>query len=401
MALFKSLAHRPFLLLWSGQAVSRLGDSLYQIALAWWVLERTGSAAAMGAVFICGAVPTVVFALIGGVAVDRLPRVRLMLGADALRGVLATGLAALATTNRLEIWHIGLASALFGLVSALFLPAYTALIPDITPRHLLPSANALTSLSAEITSVVGPALGAYLIGRGGPALAFALDGGSFLFSALCLLSLRQPSPTQPPKQGPASILGDLRAGLQTAMAASWLWMTIGMLALLNLTGRSPMNVALPFLVRDSLRADVDMLGILYSVFSLGSIAGAVWAGQRMQRRGLIVYRALTLVGLATLALGLPLGILGSVLAILILGAALAVANLAWSHIIQEYVPAHMLGRVASITLLGSTSLLPLGFALSGWATDRLGPAPVFAICGTLTAALAALGLLSRAIRELE
>jgi MFS transporter, DHA3 family, tetracycline resistance protein len=67
MAPFKSLAHRPFLLLWSGQAVSRLGDSLYQIALAWWVLERTGSAAAMGTVFICGAVPIVVFALIGGV----------------------------------------------------------------------------------------------------------------------------------------------------------------------------------------------------------------------------------------------------------------------------------------------------------------------------------------------
>jgi hypothetical protein len=65
MALFKSLAHRPFLLLWGGQAVSRLGDSLYQIALAWWVLERTGSAAAMGAVFTCGADPTVVFALIG------------------------------------------------------------------------------------------------------------------------------------------------------------------------------------------------------------------------------------------------------------------------------------------------------------------------------------------------
>ena len=75
MSLFASLAHRPFLLLWSGQTLSRLGDSLYQIALAWWVLEQTNSAAAMGMVFACGFAPTVLFVLLGGVAVDRLPRI--------------------------------------------------------------------------------------------------------------------------------------------------------------------------------------------------------------------------------------------------------------------------------------------------------------------------------------
>ena len=66
MTLFRSLANRSFALLLAGQTVSRIGDFLYQIALTWWVLEKTGSAAAMGEVMICAFAPTLLFLLIGG-----------------------------------------------------------------------------------------------------------------------------------------------------------------------------------------------------------------------------------------------------------------------------------------------------------------------------------------------
>jgi hypothetical protein len=403
MNLFAALTHRPFLLLWSGQTLSRLGDSLYQIALAWWVLEQTHSAAAMGTVYACNFAPTVVFVLLGGVAVDRLPRVHLMLGADLVRALLAAMIAALASTQQLELWHVYLASLLFGLVNAFFLPAYSALIPDVMPKSLLTSANALTSLSAEVTGVAGPLLGALLVGRRGAALAFALDGGSFLFAAVCLLPLLGLSILRAAPQAHTSIARDLRAGFQAIATASWLWLTIALLALLNLTGRSPMTVTLPFLVRNDLRADVDLLGALYSSFSLGSIAGAAWIGRRglLRRRGRLVYRALVLVGLMTLALGLPIGIYRSAAAIFLLGMALAIGNLVWTQIVQAYVPAHVFGRVSSITLLASTSLLPLGVALAGWATDWAGPALVFIVGGALTAGLALVGLLHPAIRNLE
>jgi DHA3 family tetracycline resistance protein-like MFS transporter len=403
MSLFAALANRPFLLLWAGQTLSRLGDSLYQIALAWWVLERTHSAAAMGTVYACGFAPMILFVLLGGVAVDRLPRVQLMLGADLVRALLAAAIAMLASAQQLELWHIYLASLLFGLVNAFFLPAYSALIPDITPQHLLTSANALTSLSAEITGVVGPALGALLVSRHGAALVFALDGGSFLFAAICLLPLLGLAVSRAALRARTSLARDLRAGLQTIVASSWLWLTIGFLALLNLTGRSPMTVALPFLVDRHLRADVDILGALYSSFSLGSLVGAAWIGRRanLRRSGRRVYLTLALVGLMTLGLGLPIGIFGSVGAIFMLGLALTIGNLTWTQIVQAYVPAHIFGRVASITLLASTSLLPLGVAMAGWATDRAGPAPVFIAGGALTAGLALAGLLHPAIRDLE
>lgn len=273
----------------------------------------------------------------------------------------------------------------------------------MTPKRLLASANALTSLSAEIAGVVGPMLGALLVDRCGVALAFALDGGSFLFAAVCLLPLLRLPILHPVPQTHTSITRDLRAGFQAIAASAWLWLTIGLLALLNLTGRSPMTVTLPFLVRDNLRADVSLLGALYSSFSLGSIAGAAWIGRRahLRRRGRLVYQALALVGLMTLALGLPIGVYVSVVTIFVLGTALAIGNLAWTQIVQTYMPAHVYGRVASITLLASTSLLPLGVTLAGWATDWFGAAQVFIVGGALTAGLALAGLLHPAIRDLE
>jgi MFS family permease len=401
MQLFQSLTHRPFAFLWSGQTLSRLGDSLYQIALAWWVLQKTGSAAAMGAVFIAAFIPKIIFLLIGGLSVDKLPRGAIMLIADLLRGAITFVVAILAFLQHLELWHIYLASLLFGGIEAFFLPAYTALLPQLTPAHLRSSANALTTLSAEFTGLLGPALGAFLITAGGPATAFALDGASFFISVLCLLPILKLAPPTKPTQS-ANPLTDLRQGFQTVLAIPWLWFTISILALLNFTGRSPMNVSLPFLVSDSLHAQVGTLGSLYSLFSLGSILGALFIGRiTIQHPGRAVYGDLALVGLATTALGLPITIYGVSLAILSLGMALSISNLVWTQLLQDRIPAHLLGRIASINLLGSTSLLPLGFALVGWATDTFGPASVFIVGGLLTTAVSFIGLAYPPIRNLE
>jgi hypothetical protein len=112
MNMFRAFANRGFALLWSGQTISRLGDSLYTIALAWWVLEKTGSAAAMGIVLICSEIPMILFLLLGGVLVDRLPRVRLMLLSDLLRGGVVCLIAILSFQQRLELWQIFIVSAL-------------------------------------------------------------------------------------------------------------------------------------------------------------------------------------------------------------------------------------------------------------------------------------------------
>lgn len=404
MQILRSLRHRPFALLWTGQSVSRLGDSFYRIALAWWVLEKTGSATAMGTVLTLAFAPMLLFLLVGGVAVDRFRRPAVMLVCDLSSAAIVGTVAVLAASGVLAVWHVYLASVLFGLVEAFFYPAYTAAVPELTPAELLPSANSLTSLSTQVSGIAGPAAAAFVVGLGGTPLAFALDALTFVLSAVFLIPLaRHAAPPGAPAGGGRAALADLRDGLGLVLASPWLSLTIALFALVNVTASGPRAVALPFLVERDLGAGVHALGWIQSAGAAGSVAAAVWLGRRMRlrRRGPAAYLATIAAGLSLALLGLRLGLAAALAGSLLNGAAFAVFGLIWTNTLQELVPREKLGRVSSIDALGSFVLLPVGFAAAGWATDALGPSAVFLAGGLLTAALAALGLLHPAIRRLD
>ncbi|HEX7587465.1 MAG TPA: MFS transporter [Anaerolineae bacterium] len=403
MTLVRSLQQRSFAFLWTGQTVSRFGDSLYRIALAWWVLEKTGSAAAMGTVLIFSFLPMLLFLLVGGIAVDRLPRGRVMLASDLLRGAIVALVAALAFAQMLEIWHVYIASMVFGFVDAFFQPAYTAIVPEIVPSQLLPSANSLTSLSRQITGIAGPMLGAAIVALGGTPAAFALDAMSFFVSAVCLLPIVGLLGVQAKEAISSSVLHDLKEGLGTVFGSPWLWLTIAIFALANVALDGPIAVSLPFLVKDTLHADVDVLGLLYSCSSLGAVVGAVWLGRfkRIRRRGLVTYGAGVVSGIAVLVSGMPIPVVAICLAFFVEGFAVATFGLVWTNTLQELVPVDRLGRVSSIDMLGSYVLLPIGYGLTGWVTDAFGASMMFVLGGGIGAGLIALGLLHPAIRGLD
>lgn len=284
MNVLHSLKHRPFALLWTGQTTSRLGDSLYRIALSWWVLEKTGSGVAMGTVLIFSQIPLLLFLLIGGVVVDRLPRIRVMFASNVLCGLVITFVALFSWLNLLEIWHIYIASILFDFVEAFFFPAYQAVIPDITPSELLTSANSLNGLSQRVTGIVGPALGAGLVAAGGTSVTFALDAISFFVSALCVLPLlrskfdqgqRQVETTEAKGKIQSSAKAalkqgfiDLVEGFKLVVRIPWIWITILLFGFINIMEAGPRAVALPFLIKEDLGADVELLGLLGSAASL-------------------------------------------------------------------------------------------------------------------------------------
>ncbi len=405
MTLFRSLKIRSFTLLWAGQTISRVGDFAYEVALAWWVLEHTGSAAAMAMVLICSIAPTLVFLLIGGVAADRYPRVPLMLASDLIRGVILTVVALLAVSGALELWHIYLAAILAGTVDGFFQPAYIAMVPTVVPAEQLPSANALTSMSTTMGRIAGPAIGAVLIGVVGTAGAFAINGLSFFLAAALLLPLLGVHvPIEPETGGEGgSILQDVREGIATVVRVPILWIGILLFALTNVTLAGPYSITLPFLVKQHLKADVDTLGLLYAVFPIGYLLGGIWLGRliRIRRRGLLSYAGLLTASIMLALFGLDVPIAVLILAALINGAALEVQSLIWTNTLQEIVPSERLGRVASIDQLGSYVLLPVGFAVTGWATTLLGPAPVFVLGGGITASLALLALAHPAVHRFD
>ena len=153
----------------------------------------------------CALLPTLLLLVWGGVIGDRLPRLRVMLWADLARAGLVLGIAVLAATQTLTFWELCLASLVFGAVSAFFSPAYAAVVPELVPAEALPSANALTSLSAQLGSVIGPALAAGLVAAVGPTAAFGLDGISFprrrrLRGAVAGPGARSPAPPRPSRR---------------------------------------------------------------------------------------------------------------------------------------------------------------------------------------------------------
>ena len=419
MNVLRSLTHRPFALLWTGQTTSRLGDSLYRIALSWWVLEKTGSAVAMGTVLIFSQIPLLLFLLIGGVVVDRLPRIRIMFASDVLCGLVVTFVAVFSWFDLLQIWHIYIASILFGFVEAFFFPAYQAVIPEITPSELLTSANSLNGLSQRLTGIVGPALGAALVAAGGTSVTFGLDALSFFVSALFVLPLlrskldRGESPLEtteavrPPQKSVNAALRqgftDLIEGFRLVVRIPWIWITILLFGFINIMEAGPRAVALPFLIKEDLGADVELLGLLGSAASLGFVVGMVWLGQhvRLHRRGLLSYLSIVVTGSALLPFAFKLPIPVLVASMFISGIATSVFALIWTHTLQEMVPGNMLGRVYSIDALGSFVLLPIGFALAGWGTELLGAPRVFLIGGIGTILLVLIGLSHPAIRNLD
>ncbi len=403
LALFRALRHRSFALFWSGQTLSALGDKIFQVALAWWVLQKTGSAVAMGTVLVLTTVPMLVFLLVGGVVVDRFPRVWLLLISDLVRG-LVIGLAAwLAFMDRLAIWHVYGFSLLLGFVDAFFQPAFRAVIPEVSPVQDLPSANSLASLSRQLSGIAGPAVGAAIVALGGIPLAFALDCLSFLFSGCCLLPILKRAAWPRADLLPRGILGDLSEGLQTVIGSTWLWLTIAIAGLSNIAYGGPIGVALPFLIKDRWHADVTILGLFYSASSLGSVLAAMWLGRfpRLRRRGLALYGPWMLIGVLVMVIGLPVGVPGVLIASLLIGACNSILSLVWVNSLQECVPGNLLGRVTSVDYLGSSILEPVGYAISGWATDRIGPSLVLVIGGALQTALIASGLVRREIRSFD
>jgi MFS family permease len=411
MNLFRALTHKPFALLWSGQTISRLGNSLYRIALAWWVLEKTGSATAMGTVLIFSSVPMLIFLLVGGVVTDRFQRLKVMWLSDVLSGAVVALVAVLAASGLLEVWHVYIASILFGLVSAFFNPAATAVIPEITPTEMLPSANSLNSLSRQLASIIGPAIGASIVALGGTSLAFGLDALSFFISAACILPILRsnpelnvaPVPAASTQNGLRSVYTDLREGWQAVAASAWLWITIVIFAFVNVSSGSPMSVSLPFLVKDNLHADVALLGLITSVSSVGYVVGALWLGHytRLRRRGPLAYGATLMIGVAVAIFGLTTSIPLLAVAAFLEGLAMSIFGLIWDNSLQTLVPRKLLGRVAAIDSLGSFVLLPIGYGVAGWATDLIGAPLVFLIGGIATIVLALLGLTHPAIRGLD
>ena len=276
-----ALQEKQFRLLWAGQAVSAFGDGLYPVALAFAVVELTGSAADLGLVFMAVLIPRVVLVLGGGVWADRLPRQRVMLGADVLRCAMQALTAVFLFSGHDELWPLLVLSALYGAGDAFFQPAITGLVPETVQPSRIQQANALLGLTRNSFFLAGPVVAGIVVASAGPAWAFAVDAASFAVSAAFLALMRLP---RGPRADRKPFVAELRAGWREVTSRTWVWTSIVYFAIWNLA-LAPMFVLGPFVAKESL-GGASSWGLIVTCAGVGSLVGAAAALRLKPRRPL-------------------------------------------------------------------------------------------------------------------
>jgi MFS family permease len=197
----RALGHRDYRLFFAGQIVSLIGTWMQSVGQAWLVLELTNSPFKLGLLGTLQFGPMLLFAFLSGAIADRVRKRRLILATQSALMLQAFALSALAWTGHVQYWHVAVLATLYGLVTTLDMPARQSFMTDLVGRNDLPGAIALNSAVFNGARVVGPAVAGLLVARYGVALAFLLNGLSFL-AVLGALRRCGPRASRGPAPGP-------------------------------------------------------------------------------------------------------------------------------------------------------------------------------------------------------
>lgn len=384
-----ALRHRDFRLFWIGQLISQVGTWMQSVAQAWLVLELTQSPLQLGIVSALQFTPVLLLSPVGGVLSDRFPKRRVLLISQTAMQLQAFGLAALVWSGRVQYWHVALLATLYGLSRAIDIPARQSYVTDLVGRSNLANAVALNSLIMNGARIVGPAAAGLLIAAFGMALAFFLNGVSFVAVLVALLAIRTEG--RPDADGRLGIREGVLGALSYAAATPPVAFTLGLMVVVSLMVLN-FNVVVPLVARDVLNQGAHGFGLLMSALGAGAVAGAF--GVALFRRaepslGFLVAAGATLcLGLVALALVGHFALAAVVLALL--GCCQILFTTGCNTTLQLTAPNELRGRVMGLYTVTFAGMTPFGSLLVGWVAEHQG---VRAAC----AAGGAIGLLGVAV----
>lgn len=382
----RALGVPGFRRLWWGSTISRWGDTFSAVALVILVFRLTGSGLQVGIVVALEVVPVLVFGLAAGVVVDRLPRRRVMLVADVGRAAIAFGLAAFG--DELVVVYV----AAFGLsaLSTLFNPAAASVLPDLVGGDNVLGANSALWSAAVVSQIALAPLAGGLVALVGPGPAFALNGASFLASAVAVAGLTVPPVTVGARAGP---LQQVREGLEAVRASRLLRALVGVQVLAALSAGAT-SALLVVLAERHLEVGPGRFGVLLGAIGIGAGLGPLVL-QRVvadvRRPGLLfgpyLLRGAVDLVLATFSsFGVALG------ALAVYGLGTSTGHVTYQTVLQTTVPDRLRGRVfAAYDVVWQSSRL-ISIAGGGVLADAFGIRAVYALGGVLLLAAGALGL---------
>lgn len=395
------LGQPSFRWLLAARTAGIVGNAVAPIALAFAVLDLTGSAADLGLVVAARSLANVAVLLFGGVLADRLPRNIVLVGTSIAAALTQGSVAALVITGTATIPVLLVLSVLNGAVAAVSLPAASALVPDTVPVDQLRAANALLRLGLNGGTIVGASAGGILIAIVGPGWGLAVDALAFGAAALLFSRLRLPPRNEDAsKDSPrASVLSDLREGWREFSSRSWIWIVVAQFAAVNAAYTGAVAVLGPVVADDTVGRPA--WGLVIGAQTVGFALGAVVALRWRPRHAL----GIGVAGIAAVAI--PLGALAVAPSLPVLlvtfalgGMTIEIFAIAWDQSLQTHVPRDALARVYSYDMVGSFIAIPLGEAVVGPAAHAAGTTPVLLACAGIVVVATAIAASTRGVRRL-
>ncbi|WP_109472145.1 MFS transporter [Ornithinimicrobium cavernae] len=401
--------HTAYRRLGAALVFSLLSGGLWVVALVWEVIRLGGGAGELSMVTTTSAIGVVVAALAGGVVADRVAQKTVLVAVEVAHVGLFGTAALLALSDLTQLWHLMVIGLLGGVVMAFYFPAYSAWLPALVPAEDLMAVNGIEGmLRPTLQQAAGPALAGALIAALSPGAAMAAATGCSVVGLLFLLGV----PLTPVRRsgdergadGPLrALLGDLAEGFRYLRRTPWFLATLLFASLMILVMMGPLEVLVPFLLKDGLGGDAGDHAMVLAGFGLGGALGSLaMASLPMPRRYLTWMILMWGLGcLPFVAMGFATGIWQVVGSAAVLGVLFSAPTVIWGTLLQRRVPSHLLGRVSSLDFFVSISLMPVSMAMAGPVSTLIGLRTTFLLAGVLPVLFAVVAILWARLPEDE
>jgi MFS family permease len=373
--------HRNYRLFFTGQVISLVGTWMQNIALAWYVIELTHSAVAVGFLAFCRFAPFTVFGLLSGVVADRFDNRRLVMTTQTASMIVAAALTILAFSGAEIVWLAYVLAAAAGTALVFDAPGRHALTFQMVGRDELPNAIALNASLFNASRVIGPAAAGVIIAGFGVGVCFGLNALSFfaVLTSLALMRTEELVPLDRPERHP-SWISSIREGLSYARHSPRVRLVLSMTTVVSTVGFN-FHVLVPVLASETLDAGPRTFGLLSAAFGAGALAGALLSASLGRASWKALMTGVGGFSVALLALA-PLHTVVACTALLfVIGACFTLWTSNSQSLLQLSAPDHLRGRVLSLYLFAFAGLAPLGGLFAGWLADVGGTPLAFVVAG--------------------
>jgi MFS family permease len=387
---FRSLRrHRNYRIFFTGQLVSLAGTWMQNVALAWLVIELSGSPLAIGALAFWRFVPFTIFGLVAGVVADRIESRKLVIATQAAAMAISIALAVVTLTGTATLPIVYVLAALGGVALAFDAPGRQSLTFQMVGPRELPNAVALNSGLFNGSRVIGPAIAGLVIAAVGTGLCFVLNAISFLAVLTALALVREDELHPVEKDRSATIVAGLRRATSFAWRDPQLRLILTVVTVVATVGFN-FHVLVPLLAADTLHVGPEGFGLLSATFGAGALVGAL-ATATFRAASWRLF-AIGTASFGVLALGLAPVQNAFLAAVLLFGIGVSftlfTANA--NALVQLAAPDYLRGRLIGLYLFAFLGLAPVGGLLAGWLADVGGTSLAFAVAGVT--ALVAIGV---------